>query len=422
MKSKTAMLVMMFVSMSATCWSSEVAVKAYVDVPGAKCLAEKYSGSKTLKTFQKGTRVQVANVNPSDRYVKLDCGGTAGFMKKQDLYLFRPGQTPKGWDSIKSEKAPVPANKPVASKPPVDGSTAVAITPAENKTSIEPGQPDVEAVVKMNTVMVRSTLNTEKAIGSLSKGTKLKVLRASTSKKWVTVRFKEGLGVVRKWTLDFSKTPRLAESVVDAATSNHDSSPQVPSSVAVAPLVPRAVAAGTVQKEAKQTLRKISIEIQHVETKAEVDLRQQVERLKAEMAALAKDAQALKSKSDELSRLESEIKTKDAEIVKLQTVLNEHKVKVEKLLADMSSKDNLIAKLQALTPAATVIATADKGEDIFLNGVGKATLARKGDTVIFRVAPTDTQRADKLLGMIAKEKYSQNGFGYYVVDAQAVNL
>lgn len=439
MKKIEIFLLILCLTTASSSWAKDVTVKAYVDGPTATCRESLAKDSKVLHTFQKGAKLEVTLEDFQDKYVKTQCNGKLGYVRKYEIYLYRPGQSPKGWETARTNtsKAPLadnilvqlPVNKAVETAKPVASAETVSLVEAQANSGHLSGlkvKDNVKAVVKVFTVNVRDVATKEKVIGELNKGTVVEYLPSTRDNKWVTVKYKSDIGAIRRWALNFSDTnigsvKKPVGQVAERAQPPLVAANKTPKHTALHSSQSAANTHHEVTSE-KKTLRQITIEVTPVETESELMLKKEVQRLKDEVAQLGKISVDIKGKEVALTKLATEVNTQSAEVARLKNLIAVQSSEVDSLKKELEIKETQITTLSALTPVAAVVTAADSGEEIFLNGVGKAVLARKGETVIFRVSQIDKSRADKLLGIIAKEKYSQNGYGYYVVDAQAVNL
>jgi hypothetical protein len=125
------------------------------------------------------------------------------------------------------------------------------------------------------------------------------------------------------------------------------------------------------------------------------------------------------NQASEIERLRAELAKRDEEINRIR---QEYKLKEMKLLRTV--EDGIISLRDELEEVrgkdkSRVLALADVGETIFLDGAGEALMAVSGDRTILRFLKSNSDRADRYLGSVG-EKHTTKEYVYYIAPTAAL--
>lgn len=122
---------------------------------------------------------------------------------------------------------------------------------------------------------------------------------------------------------------------------------------------------------------------------------------------------------NEIERLRAELAKRDEEIIRIQ---QENKLKENRLLRTV--QDGITALRDELDEVkgkdkSRLLALADAGETIFIDGAGKALMAVSGDRTILRFLQSNSDRAERYLGNVG-EKHTSKEYIYYIAPTAAL--
>jgi len=126
------------------------------------------------------------------------------------------------------------------------------------------------------------------------------------------------------------------------------------------------------------------------------------------------------NQASEIERLMAELAKRDEEINRIR---QEYKLKEMKLLRTVQdSITSLRDELEELKgkDKSRILALADVGETIFLDGAGEALMAVSGDRTILRFHQSNSDRANRYLGSVG-EKHTSKEYIYYIAPTAALN-
>ena len=125
---------------------------------------------------------------------------------------------------------------------------------------------------------------------------------------------------------------------------------------------------------------------------------------------------------------ETEFKALQNALASAKSQLEESETGRVRALNDLRSAQTQLAAARNTIKQLTVgghdnlIKLADKGEAIYLQGVGEAKIAVFGDQAVLRLPLTDTARADKLLIPAHAERYLRGANAYYIVGSKVLGF
>jgi hypothetical protein len=143
-------------------------------------------------------------------------------------------------------------------------------------------------------------------------------------------------------------------------------------------------------------------------------------------------AERIKVLVAENKQLKEDLAKRQAEIKSMQAVLATSLAKEkaaeherQKLANELrAAKDIVTPKESQSEPSrdAQFVQVADKGEAVYINGIGEAAIAATGGKSVIRFPLTDSERADAVLMQAGAEKIAKGSFVYYVVDSSVLKF
>jgi len=128
---------------------------------------------------------------------------------------------------------------------------------------------------------------------------------------------------------------------------------------------------------------------------------------------ITKELGATPSETD-FKKLQDELSAKDAEIIQLKQYISQL-VKTNEATADRKK----VALQQAYDSKLLLALVDEKGEKVYLRGVGEALVYSHEGISVLRIPQNLKQRADATMAFIRPEEITLNNFIYYIVPSTA---